>query len=243
MKKKIRIVLVMLITICLLSCYAHPTVANSPFIPTEGLSITQFFDDYEEIDNALAARQDKCHEMAECARELGLDDVVTIAQAEWQSAQNDRQQNTETISSWLKAYETYPYATYIWLYLTRTLGYSNVVAAGVLGNIMAEVGGGTLNIRYWLYGFDDPDYYGMCQWHKNWYSEVMGTDLIYQCDFLASTIVGAMDRYEAFLNSSNPADAALIFAQEYEKCASYTYQCRQEYALVAYEYFTYMIWG
>jgi hypothetical protein len=93
----------------------------------------------------------------------------------------------------LEKYDEYPYATYIWLFLTRGAGYSDIVAAGILGNIMAEVGGGTLNIRYWLYGNGDPNYYGMCQWHNNWYPEVAGTDLIFQCDFLLSTIVEPMD--------------------------------------------------
>ena len=131
--------------------------------------------------------------MAECARALGRDDVVAIAQDEWKSAQNEKKLNTEAISSWLEKYDEYPYATYIWLFLTRGAGYSDIVAAGILGNIMAEVGGGTLNIRYWLYGNGDLNYYGMCQWHNNWYPEVAGTDLIFQCDFLLSTIVEPMD--------------------------------------------------
>jgi hypothetical protein len=47
MKKNIRTIILLLITaIIFISGCAHPTIANSPFIPTEGLSITQFFDEY-----------------------------------------------------------------------------------------------------------------------------------------------------------------------------------------------------
>ena len=40
-----------------------------------------------------------------------------------------------------------PIATEIWLYLKKQ-GYNDYVCAGILGNIMAEVGGQTLNIRH-----------------------------------------------------------------------------------------------
>lgn len=180
MKKNIRLfAIVTLIGIILSGCLHSRVLANSPFIETKGLSITQFFEDVDEIDAALVEKQKTAHEMAECARELGRDDVVAIAKEEWKSAQNERKLNTEAISSWLKTYETYPYATYIWLYFTRHAGYSDIVTAGILGNIMAEVGGGTFDIKYWVYGYDDPNYYGMCQWHNQWYPEVKDTDLIF----------------------------------------------------------------
>ena len=40
-------------------------------------------------------------------------------------------------------YNEYPVATEIWMFL-KNCGYNDYVAAGILGNMMAEVGGNTL---------------------------------------------------------------------------------------------------
>ena len=244
MKKIISVILaIAFIVLVIVGCKSY-TTASSPFVPTEGLSIEQFLGEYLVDEAEIARRQEVSHQMAECARELGYPEdheIIKCAQAEWQSAQDERTLNTEAIKNWTDKYETYPYATYIWLYLTKQLGYSDIVAAGILGNIMAETGGGTLNIQYWLYGYDDPNYYGMCQWHKTWYSEVVGTDLIFQCDFLAATIQEAIPSagctFEQFLGLRDVRDAAFLFAVGYEKCASSTYAIRQEFAQIAYNYF------
>ena len=139
----------------------------------------------------------------------------------------------------------YPIAIEIWNYL-KDLGYNDYVCAGILGNIMAEVGGNTLYIQYWLY---DSSYthYGMCQWNVNYYNEVKGTDLYSQLDFLMKTIKYEIDtfgfkyqkgfKYEDFINLTNYEEAALVFAKSYERCAAKHYRVRQTNAKVAYEYF------
>lgn len=139
----------------------------------------------------------------------------------------------------------YPIAIEIWNYL-KNLGYNDYVCAGILGNIMAEVGGNTLYIQYWLYDSSNI-YYGMCQWNVNYYNEVKGTDLYSQLDFLMKTIEYEIDtfgfkyqkgfKYEDFINLTNYEEAALAFAKSYERCASRHYRVRQANAKVAYEYF------
>lgn len=138
--------------------------------------------------------------------------------------------------------DKYAAATYIWNYL-KDKGYNNYVCAGILGNIMTEVGGNTLYIQWWLYG---DSYYGMCQWNRG-YSAIWGTDLKTQCDFLMSNIEYEIDtfgfcyqsgfRYDNFCQLQNPQAAARCFAKAYERCGSGSYGIRESNALIAYNYF------
>lgn len=245
MKKKIVQLVIILVIVTIFT--AGNVFASSPFIPTEGLSIESFFEIDEE---ALDERQELAHQMAECARALGYEEnseIVLTAKKEWWSAQSERQLNTEAYEAWTIKYEEYPYATYVWLYLTNTLGYNDYVAAGIIGNMMAEVGGGTLDLQYWLYSSGSGYYYGICQWNKKNYPDVRGCDLIEQCEFLGKTIEYELDtfgyaysrgyKYEDFLELTDTEEAALMFAKCYERCAESTYAVRQRYANKAYEYF------
>ena len=126
----------------------------------------------------------------------------------------------------------------------KDLGWNDYVCAGIMGNLMAEVGGQTLDIQYWLQG---NGYYGMCQWNKAYRSGVWGADLTGQCDFLRDTIKYEIDTFgyaykkgfnlNSFLALSNERDAALAFAKCYERCGSGTYTIRQNNAEKAYDYF------
>ena len=138
----------------------------------------------------------------------------------------------------------YPTATKIWRYMRYELGWNQNVCAGVMGNIMAECGGQTLNIVEDLYAHD---YYGMCQWSRKYHPDVIGTDLNYQLKYLKNTVddefkvFGHLYRskftYEDFTNLKTPETAALAFAQVYERCSSKTYTIRVENAQKAYNYF------
>lgn len=140
----------------------------------------------------------------------------------------------------------YPAAEYIWQYM-KDLGWNDYVCAGVMGNLMAEVGGQTLNIQYNLYS-SGGGYYGMCQWSKKYHSGIYGiNDLNTQCNYLRDTIKYEIDTFgykyqtnfnlEAFLNLTDAQQAALAFAKTYERCASGSYAVRQRNAITAYNYF------
>ena len=125
----------------------------------------------------------------------------------------------------------------------KSLGWNDYVCAGIIGNLMAEVGGQTLDIRYTL---SSSGYYGMCQWSRG-YGKVWGAGLDTQCDFLRDTIKYEFDTYgfkyqkgfnfNSFLNMDDAQQAALAFAKCYERCASGSYNIRQKNALKAYDYF------
>lgn len=262
MKKRIiaGVILVVLLFILTLATYyaAAPTVVAG-----------QKKDGYtkEELITLITETQstkDHCHNMALSAKELGWsddDELIVELQDKWNTADEDQKKYqaklndiiadeqaseeariAEENKKWeIKAME-YPEATYIWRYM-KAQGWNDYVCAGIMGNLMAEVGGQTLNIRYSL---SSSGYYGMCQWSRG-YKEVWGAGLESQCDFLKDTIKYEFDTYgfkyqkgfnfQAFLNMNNAEQAALAFAKSYERCASGSYKVRQNNAIKAYKYF------
>lgn len=139
----------------------------------------------------------------------------------------------------------YSVASTIWTYL-KNQGYNNYVCAGIMGNIMAEVGGHTLDIDYRLYD-DSGKYYGICQWSNKYHLAVQGASLNGQLSYLIKTIQNEIDNYgylyssdfdyTDFKNMTDASDAALAFAKAYERCGSGSYSKRQANADKAYNYF------
>jgi hypothetical protein len=140
---------------------------------------------------------------------------------------------------------SYAEATQIWNYM-KNLGWSDAVCAGIMGNMMAEVGGQTLDLSRWSY-YSNGSYYGVCQWSRQFYPSVIGRDIEGQCDFLRDTIRKEINtygsnyasgmNYEKFLQLDDPQDVALCFAKAYERCGSGSYGVRQSNAVKAYQYF------
>lgn len=151
---------------------------------------------------------------------------------------------TTTTTTTTQSTNKYEAAEYIWKYF-KTLGWSDVVAAGIMGNLMSEVGGQTLDIQYWLYG--RGNHYGMCQWALRYYPEVEGADLDAQLEFLKNNIEYEINtfgykykkgfNYNQFLALENEQEVALAFAKAYERCGGGGYTRRQNNATKAYNYF------
>ena len=87
---------------------------------------------------------------------------------------------------WAQIEKEYPVAAKVWNYL-KLCGWNDYVCAGVMGNLMRETGGDTLNLKPTLYD-SSRAYYGICQWSKRYCHEVQGKDLDYQLDYLKTTI-------------------------------------------------------
>ena len=148
---------------------------------------------------------------------------------------------------WSEKSGEYPVATQVWRYMKEELGWNDYVCAGVMGNMMAEVGGQTLSLDPYLYGHSGANYYGLCQWSSRYYPSIQGADVDAQLDFLASTVKKELDtygylfrnglNYEAFCNLTDAEDAAMAFAKAYERCGSGSYGVRQRNAIKAYNYF------
>ena len=214
--------------------------------------------DFQRLIDEHKTKQRISNEIISNALKLGWDkDSETILQARKQWLQSETAIKIYSQAKEVKAAQIeeakwntrkleYPVATEIWLYM-KNLGWTDEVCAGIMGNLMAEVGGGTLAIQYWLY---DPtgQYYGICQWYYEYCPAVQGTDLFTQLEYLKSTIKYNIDlfgyiyadnfNYEKFLALTNEKEIALAFAKTYERCSQEHYEIRAINATLAYEYFT-----
>ena len=141
--------------------------------------------------------------------------------------------------------EEYYYATKVWEYL-RQKGFSQEVTCAIIGNMMIETSGGSLDLKPNIYS-PSGNYYGLCQWSKEYYPEAHGLSFEQQLEFLLNNIEWEINtfgknyeagfKYEDFLTMDDPAEAALAFAKSYERCGPVSYELRQEAAIKAYEYF------
>ena len=140
-----------------------------------------------------------------------------------------------------KADGNYDQATQVWNSL-KGLGLNDYVCAGILGNIMAEVGGQTLDISRWAYyAQTNTNYYGICQWsggRKQRLLNDFGTTLDDQIRFLSVELFEVIPKGNSFYNMQDEKQAALYFAKYYERCGSGSYSVRQTNATKALQYFT-----
>ena len=138
-----------------------------------------------------------------------------------------------------KADGNYSQATEVWNGL-KALGLNDYVCAGIMGNIMAEVGGQTLDISRWPQ-YSQKTYYGICQWaggRKQRLLNDFGTTLNDQIRFLSVELFEVIPKGNSFYNMQDEKEAALYFAKYYERCGSGSYSVRQSNATKALKYFT-----
>lgn len=142
----------------------------------------------------------------------------------------------------------YPTAEKIWLEL-KEHGYNDYACAGIIGNIMAEVGGNTLVLDHWEY-WSNNDSYGICQWKDSRRTQLFkeyGKDLNAQIEFLLYEIPVEMNEfgylyrkdydYEAFVSAESYEETALAFGKCFERCQDKYIKMRVDNAKIAYEYF------
>lgn len=187
----------------------------------------------------LADERDLVEEELADVRGLMTEYEETIAAIEAEEARIE--------AMWSEKAGEYPVATQVWRYMKDELGWNDYVCAGIMGNMMAEVGGQTLNLQPFLYGHSGGGYYGICQWSGRYYPGIQGASLEAQLDFLRDTVKKELDTYgyvfrsgmdyESFCALTDAEDAALAFAKAYERCGSGSYGIRQSNALKAYNYF------
>ncbi len=253
MKRFMSIILSLIIIITCTGCGRATLVPSAQAYCVQYNEVSYTYDDIDTLIELIAEQisiMDAAHQMDEAGRQLGYSEdhhVIALASKEYKKAEDTmlayQRVYDDLMSHWQQKEEEYPIATYIWSYL-KDLGYSNQVTAGILGNIMAECGGNTLDIQYDL---QTKSYYGICQWSKTYYSDVWGATLEEQCNYLKDTIKDEIDsfgynyksgfKYSDFLNISIVSEASLCFAKAYERCSIGSYRARQENAVIAYDYF------
>lgn len=233
---------------------SEESVDNEPELESISRSISDTID-YKQLQVLIQECKDikaNAHDMAEAARALGYAEdhpIILLAKEEHANAcaalKIYEERYNRIKDYWDRKYAEYPVATEIWLYM-KSLGWNDYICAGIIGNMMAEVGGQTLRLQYSIFG--GSSYYGLCQWNKNYKNKIWGASLERQCEFLAQTIQGELDafgyaykkgfNFEKFLNLTDEKAVAKAFAACYERCGSATYNQRQKNATTAYNYFT-----
>lgn len=209
-----------------------------------------------ELVDDCKNQMSNAHMMAEYARALHYPEdcyTITSARHDWWMYYDlwyiyrDRLETLESAKSFAtKAQlEEYPVASTVWN-LLKEHGYNNYVCAGIIGNMMAECGGQTLDLDYDAYN-PSGYYYGLCQWNRSAYYYVFDADIEGQMKVLFDTIEYEFNTfgycyssyfdYDSFVEIENEQDAALAFAKCYERCGSGTYYTRQLNATEAYNYF------
>ena len=184
------------------------------------------------------------------AVELGYKDTCDFLQIIYQDCENyqsyidyyEEKINELNNIKHTESLNEYPAATYIWDYM-KSQGWNDYVCAGIMGNIMQETGGRTLNIDY----MHDNAYYGMCCWRKKYHPNVVGLDLDGQCAYLVETVIKIMDSHgylyrkgytsKDFLEAESIEEAAAAFMIVYERPEHTNPIRRVENGEKAYEYF------
>lgn len=131
-------------------------------------------------------------------------------------------------------------AEQIWNFLINDMGYSEYVAAGIMGNIMEESGGQTLNIDPRAENFEGNGHYGIFQWDKVTYPDVLYKDLAVQLEFY-KTWINEFDTYaknyksgfsyQEFLTMTDPEQVAIAFATVLERYEGFENGVWQSYVV------------
>lgn len=179
---------VILITAILIIASVVPTFA---WVSPNGYTLTD--DEKFYIENKLnecTITMDTAHKEADIARTLGLtndSEYIQERKSIWHSAKNDY----DFYSSFIDKFDEYPVATIIWVTM-KDWGYSDYLCAGIIGNMMVECGGLTLDLDADIYS---GRYYGLCMWNYYTYYDVCDMNVIQQMDFLLRTIEYEIDTY------------------------------------------------
>lgn len=214
-------------------------------------SVTDAEREYLALIEDCINNKNTAHTMAECARALGFSEdsiIITTASARWweeDAKQKEykvkleslklNEKDTYVVSDDKKA--EYPYAAQVWEFLKNDMELNDYVAAGILGNMMAECGGQTLALQPFIY---TKGYYGLCMWYVSYTPQVAGQDVTVQLNVLKDTCKKNIEyfggNYDYFCSLQNAYDAAWYFTKYYERGAWAS--IRGTNAITAYNYFT-----
>lgn len=197
--------------------------------------------------------QEVAHQMAECARELGYEEdhiIIREASSRWWAEQRIiealHEQDTEVVqipapepgvTITEAQMEEYPVACGVWRYLREDMGLNPYVAAGIMGNMMQECGGNTLNLQPYLCV---NNFLGLCMWYSPYTNGRLtyGADVTEQLEYLSDTLETNMTLfggdYDYFTSLESATDAAWYFDEYYERGGWHSVRARNAETALAY---------
>lgn len=226
------------------------SLTNHNFSYVSGLSEQELSKNISNISNRikkLEALKSRAIKSTECYSYIELiQDTIIDLQEILNQYKNDLEIIKKEKAFWQAKSNEYPEATRVWLYMKNKFGWSDVVCAGVMGNIMAEISGGTLDFYDWN---NDENAYGMFQWLgqrkidiKQIYGELPTIEQ--QLEFMYDELYGTDgvtqqvtdSQREKILSASMPEDVATYFCIYFERPGN-SGSVRRGYARIAYDYF------
>ena len=160
---------------------------------------------------------------------------------EWQAIRQEEE-------NWRVRAKEYPVATQVWLYMKNEFGWSDIVCAGIMGNMMAECGGCWYQDLDWE--SNTPHGLGMIQWINGRRREIISIygenpSIEEQLLFMRDELYGTNgvtkqvnnQQLEKIMNAETPEDCAYYFAHYFERCNDEYKPPRRGYARRAYDYF------
>lgn len=193
-----------------------------------------------ELDTVKQNNEELKTKISEYEQNISDKDVqIQQLQEEVQELKDTASKLTAVKNGTFKADGNYNQAQIVWNAL-KDLGLNDYVCAGIMGNIMREVAGDTLDISRWPV-YSQTVYYGICQWagsRKERLLKDFGTTLNDQIRFLSVELFEVIPKGSSFYDMQNEKDTALYFAKYYERCSTKGYVKRQNNATKALEYFT-----
>lgn len=230
MKKKLTLLIVLSISICLVAAPVMGVIAAAGNIEEETSS-----GETAELPPSTTTTMTTTITVATSSTTTST--TVTTTTTKKKTTTTTKKPNTK-----------YPEAQIVWDALID-YGLSPEVASGIIGNIMAEIGGQTLDFSEWKY-WSRGTHYGICQWgggRKQNLLNNFGPDLEDQVEFLLYELKREMNTYgyiyktgfgyNEFIAMTDVEQAALAFAKSYERCSSKYYNIRMTNAKKAYNYF------
>lgn len=167
------------------------------------------------------------HEIAEMVRAEGHpeDHPVIVACQTWWREEDAKEESIPTFTTFEQRAE-YPEASYVWQ-LLKEAGLSDIHAAAILGNAMAESGGHTLNINIYQ---DVSGYWGAWAMSKVYYPQVVGQGADVQVQTILDTLDGR------FFEITDVRTAARWFSDNWERPLAWS-SVRADNAEIALAYF------
>ena len=216
------------------------------------------YDEANALLEKAIARQELTNTVYQGLITLGYADdhpAVVMVKTDIENANADVAYYQEQFEIWEEKHKwevresEYPVATQVWLYMKNELGYSDVVCAGIMGNMMAECGGCWTADLDWEAGKTGGPY-GMIQWlggRKIQLFSIYGKNpsIEDQLNFMHDELYGTdgvtkqvtNNQLDKIMNADTPEECAFAFATYFERCGEQHRAQRRGYARRAYEYF------
>lgn len=215
------------------------------------------YDEANVLLEEAIARQELTNTVYQGLIALGYADdhpAVVMAKTDIENANADVAYYQEQFEIWEEKHKwevrasEYPVATQVWLYMKNELGYSDIVCAGIMGNMMAECGGCWTSDLDW--DVHSSSGFGMIQWlggRKQQLFSIYGENpsIENQLDFMHDELYGTDgvtkqvtdSQLDKIMNAETPEDCAFAFASYFERCGEGHRAVRRNYARRAYDYF------